>query len=768
MKILCFFLLLCFINAALFAQEKFEIHARPSSAMRTGQNNSTPLSTGNSDTGNNIDVIYHRANWTVDPNSSAAISGVVTTHFKVLVPNVTTISFDLIKSSFENTVEVKYHGISCVTFFPSSGNVNVLNITLPSIISTANTLDSVTITYSGTPIEDGLGGGFVRPNYIDQFGQPQNYITTLSESYEDRNWWPCKADMQDKIDSMDINVTVPWNNADTFWVASNGVLIDSAIAGGWRTFSYKTRYPMASYLVCLSAARYNRYYSKVEIGETNTPVYWYLLAGKESSYYNNALTAMQKMNAVAQAFSNKLGDYPFKNEKHGYYDGLVGASGMEHQTFSGIAPGALTSLVTLDHELMHQWFGDNVTFATWNDLWLAEGFARYGEILAAEFVPSLGYSPYLRRNGRKNSALSLSTTSLWIPDANIASSSTIWNSSYGSSVYERGCMIVSMLRTICGDEKFFNALTNYQTVLKGKAANADSLKRFFNDELGTDISEFFRDYVGGSGSGTTAVGGKGNPVNTIKWNSPGANKLLLGVQSQTQTAGSNVSYFNGPVAVRAKGGTPFRDTTIIFFDWGNGALSKAGKGLDAAANGNVLSYDLSFTPDSMFYDDSARTLSTGTMLPDTSFKGYTWYGTVNSDWFTAANWSLCCGVPPANADVTIATLNFPPILPASVSVHDLTINDSKFISIAANTLTINGAVKGNGGIDGSSSSNLVITGKAGLLHFVQGISDEVALRSLSVQQGATAIVGNDIYIGQLTINPTAQVTVAAGVKILTD
>ena len=101
-------------------------------------------------------------------------------------------------------------------------------------------------------------------------------------------------------------------------------------------------------------------------------------------------------------------------------------------------------------------------------------------------------------------------------------------------------------------------------------------------------------------------------------------------------------------------------------------------------------------------------------------------------------------------------------------MHDLTINDSKFISIANNTLTISGTVKGNGGISGSSSSNLIITGKAGLLHFVQGISDEIALQSLSVQQGAAAVIGSDMYIGQLTVSPSANVSVAAGVKILTN
>lgn len=751
----------------LTAQEKFEAHARPSARAGNVTGNSAPLSTGFSGTGANINVTYHRAHWTVDPNTGSSITGIVTTHFKTIQPNVAVISFDLIKQSFEASTTVQYHGINCNISFPSSGNVNVLTIELPSVIAAVNTLDSVTIFYSGIPVTDGLGGGFARENYIDQNGQVQNYITTLSESYEDRNWWPCKADMLDKIDSMDIQVTVPWEGNDTFWVATNGILTDSSINENRRTFSYTTHYPMASYLVFISAAKFNRYYSSVDINETYTPVYWYLLGNQPQSYYDNAIQAMTKMNPVVQAFSNKLGDYPFKNEKHGYYDGLVGAGGMEHQTFSGMASNALTSLVTLDHELMHQWFGDNVTFGTWNDLWLAEGFARYGEILAAELVPSLGYSPFTRRRGRKNAALSLTNTSAWIPDGNIVSSSTIWNTSYGSAVYERGCMIVSMLRTICGDEKFFAALRNYQTILGGKSASTDSLKRFFNDQLGTDISEFFRDYVGGSGNGSTAVGGRGNPVYTIKWNSPSENKLLAGVQSQTRTAGSNVSYFNGPVAVRAVQYDPPKDTTIIFFDWGNGNLAKAGNGIQAPVSNNLLSYNLSFTPDSLFYDDSARTLSTGTTLLDTTLKGFVWYGTSSSNWFDAANWAGCCGVPPADADVTIASITFPPVLTSSVAVHDLHINTGKFICIGENTLSVNGVVKGNGGIAGTPTSNLVITGKADTLRFVPGVYDEVALGSLHVDANASAVIASDISIGTVNINPLAQLTVLSGVKLIT-
>lgn len=565
-------------------------------------------STGQSGTGANINVVYHRCEWTIDPRSGKNISGTVTTYFKTTQANVSTINFDLNKTSFNNgSLVVTYHGTACSKSFPASGAVNILNITLPSNIPASNTLDSVSITYSGTPPSvSGAAQG-----YQAGLSGANRYINTLSESYEDRDWWPCKADMQDKIDSMDIIVNVPWATAtnDTFWVASNGVLIDSSMTSATtRRFIFKTRYPIASYLVAISVAKFTRYHRSVDINGTATPVVYYLLAntpGKSTKVAN-----MDKINLVLVAFSNKFGDYPFKLEKHGFYDGLLGAGGMEHQTFSSIASTGF-SLRTLTHELMHQWFGDNVTFASWNDLWLAEGFARYSEALAAELVPSLGYSAYTTLNGFKNSALSLNSASTWIPNSYMATSNLIWNSSYGSTVYERGSMIVSMLRALAGDAKFFQACTNYQTNMKGKAATTDSLKNYFNAVLGTDISAFFDDYVGGSGSGTTAVGGIGNPINTVNWNSPSANKLFIQMGSQSRTSGSNVSYFRGPVVVHATNAASgwTKDTTITFFDWGGGNMSYAGNGLSAPTT--LLYYKLSFTPTHLFYDDSARTLSTG-------------------------------------------------------------------------------------------------------------------------------------------------------------
>jgi hypothetical protein len=758
--------LLCLHNAA--AQEEVLHYHRHASPLKETDEFPSPESSGNSGTGANMDVVFHRVNWTVNPNAATnLITGSVVTYFKTLTANVSAISFDLNKTSFNNgSLSVTYHGTGCTVSFPTTGNQNILNILLPSAIAAANTLDSVTINYSGVPpIASGAAQGYQKTSYLDAASVTQRYTTSLAESYEDRDFWPCKADMQDKVDSMDINVTVPWSGVDTFWVATNGVLVDSAISAGNRTFKFKTRYPIPTYLVCLSVAKFRKFYRNVNVSGTNVPVQYYLLAGKAASYYTNAVTAMDKINPVLLAYSQKITDYPFKKEKHGFYDGLLGAGGMEHQTFSAMASGSLTNLGTLSHELMHQWFGDNVTFATWNDLWLAEGFARYGESLAAELVPSLGLNRHTMRTSVKTAALG-NTVSAWIPNGNANTSNNIWNTSYGSSVYDRGSMVVSMLRALSGDSLFYLTLKNYQNAMTGKAATTDTLKNHFNRVLGRNLTEFFNDYVGGSGPGATAVGGIGNPIYNIGWNSPAANTLVLRINSQTKSATNNVAYFNGPVVVRAT--ATGKDTTIVLYDWGGGNLSYAGKGVDAPLGGNQLSYRLSFTPTAIVYDDSARTMSTGSVTADAAFVGYVWNGSVSNVWTNPSNWAACCGVPPNGADVTIATTVNAPVLPGAVSIRNLTINTGKVLNIGSNTLTISGGVFGTGQIAGSATSNLILTGNAGALNFDQTSAATRSLNTFTMAAGSRAQLASNLIVTTLNANTSSSLTVNGGVMLTTN
>ena len=709
--------------------------------------------TGQSGTGANLDVVYQRINWTVDPRTTNnTITGSVVIRFKTIAANVSTITFDLNSTSFNNgSLVVTYHGS---TIAGRTLSANILSIPLPSAIVASGTLDSVTVAYSGIPpLASGAAQGYQRSGTA-----PNQYTGSLSESYEDRDWWPCKADMQDKIDSLDINVTVPWETvtADTFWVASNGVLYDSTITANSRTFKFRTRYPIAPYLVTLSVGKFTRYYRTAYSNGTPVPTAYYIL--RNTTAHATKTAAMDKVNVVLDSFSRRFGDYPFKLEKHGFYDGLVGAGGMEHQTFSAMASGSMASLGTLNHELMHQWFGDNVTFATWNDLWLAEGPARYSEYLAAQTVPVLGYtaaSAQTLRTNLKTGALGYTAQSAWIPNGSMGTSALIWSSNYGGTVYERGGMVISMLRTLAGDEKFYQAMTNYQTALTGKSATTDSLKNHFNAVLGQDISEFFRDYVGGSGPGAAAVGGVGNPIIPVTWNSPAAsNKLYVKLGTQTKTAGSNVTYFNGPVTMHFTNAASAwtKDTTITIYDWGSGNLSYAGNGLSEPVPGNALSFELSFTPTNAFYDDSSKTMTTGSITKDPAFEGYTWNGGTSAAWNTTTNW-VNTVVPPSGAQVSISTITNQPVLPGTITVDDLYLSPGSKLNIGNNTLVIKGSVTGTGTLTGSAVSNITINGAAGTLNFDQTSAATRSINNLTINTGGSAVIGSamDIF-GTVTLS----------------
>jgi hypothetical protein len=753
MRLLVLTTLFIFLGNQLFAQSLERKHYNFARSANTSTADIAARSSGTSGTGANIDVIYHNIFWRINPDSVKYIRGIVKTSFKTTVANVSTITFDLTSVLLVDSVRFRSAKLPAANVTRSG---NILSIALGATLA-INFVDSVAIYYRGVP--PGAVAGTIQGYQKTTGTTAGNIINTLSESYEDKDWWPCKHDMQDKIDSMDIAVSVPWGNptvADTFWVASNGKLIDSTITGNSRTFKFKTLYPIASYLVCVSVAKYDRIYRTVDVNGTTVQVVYNLLRGKTATNKNNAIAAFDKINPVLPAFSNKIGDYPFKLEKHGFYDGLVGAGGMEHQTFSGIQTGSLTSVATLTHELMHQWFGDNVTFSTWNDLWLAEGFARYSEALAGELVPSTGLNPFTERSSMKTGALGNTTESTWIPDASAANSTGIWGGGYGGTVYERGAMVVSMLRILSGDTKFFAALTKYQTELAGKSATTDTLKNYFNRELGKDISVFFTDYVGGSGKGATAIGGIGNPTNNINWNAPtsygqSGKRLVVTVASQTKTAGSNVSYFRGPIQLHVKGALAANDTTITFFDWGAGNLSYAGNGLSLPIAGNKLTYDLSFVPTTVAYDDSARTMSNGTTTPDITLEGYVWLGTTNTVWGTTTNWAGGI-VPPSGGDVTIATTAANnPLLPTGTTVvGPLSILAGKILYLNNNTLTINNSVRYTGLISGSATSNIIVADQAATLNFDQTSSATRSLFTLTLNPKASATIGTgllEIYGG---------------------
>ncbi len=560
------------------------------------------FSTGYSATGSNIDVNYHRCEWTADPNDATkTLTGKITTYFSTLTTNVSSLSFDFNSTSFNNGfLAVTYRGIFCTYNFPSSGNTNILNINLPTTIVNSGTQDSITINYQGVPpAASGSAEGYQRK--VD--GASNNYIYTLSESYEDKDWWPCKADMQDKIDSLDIVVTVP----NAFWVAANGTMTDSSFNGANRIFKFKHRYPIASYLVALGIGKYNKYnLGNLPVSSSSVPFILNMFQGKSAATETSILNVMNNHKLVFAAFNNLYGDYPFAKEKHGFYEfGFSG--GMEHQTFSGIGGSSLQSNSILAHELAHQWWGDKATFATWNHLWLAEGFATYSEVLAAENVSALGINPISKLASVKSSARSNTSSSIYL--TNIASSNTIWTNTNTTAIYNKGCMVASMLRTLLGDTKFFVACKNYlnNNNIAYKSATTNDLQTHMENQFtAINLADFFNEWINK----------KGTPDYTVLWGNNGnlININLIQTITSSGTSGTASSHFPMPVILYIANAAGTMDTTItvyhryssgIYYDWQGTVAS--------SVNGNTISFNLPFTPATVTFDPQNRTMANATV-----------------------------------------------------------------------------------------------------------------------------------------------------------
>lgn len=558
--------------------------------------------TGYSGTGSNIDVNYHRLEWTLNA-TTRSVSGTVTTYFTTKQNNVSQITFDLTKASYNNaSLSVKYHGstVGVVVSFPTTGNVNILRITLPVTLP-INILDSVSITYAGTPPAFSTYGEGMDQQNITGLG---NALYTLAESYGDDDFWPCKADMQDKIDSVDFIITTPSSQM----AAANGVLVSNTISGSNRIVSYKHRHPIASYLIAVAVAQYSIYNRPpVTINGTSVPIVYYIGSGRTPSAAN--FTTMDYCRDQLVAFSSVYGDYPFKDEKYGMYEFGWGG-GMEHQTFSAMNWSSMTDASIIAHELAHQWFGDKVTFSTWNHLWLAEGFARYSEALAAELVPAMGQNASSILSGFKTKANNTTNRgySCYLPDASIANSNLIWNSAYGTTVYERGAMVVSMLRKLLGDAKFFQACRNYLSdpALAYRSATTDDLRNHMQAVAGGyDLTPFFNSYVYGNGYPSYNT--------SIRWGNPGGNRISFKITTQTKSTGSTVSYYHTPIAIRVQGALASQDTVLVIYDQ-NGKLSRGGNGISSPTTGSYIYFLLNFNPVTVTFDPFNQTLATGAAL----------------------------------------------------------------------------------------------------------------------------------------------------------
>lgn len=338
-------------------------------------------------------------------------------------------------------------------------------------------LRTVSVYYQGAPEISGFG------SFIKSTHNSVPVLWTLSEPYGAKDWWPCKQGLEDKIDSLDVRVRVPAGNK----VASNGLLVEVVDDGAFSRYHWKHRYPIVTYLVAIAVTNYVEFKDTVHLSSGPLEILNYVYPEDLGRYREESKTTIP----IFHVLDSLIGPYPFPSEKYGHAQ-FSWPGGMEHQTMSFMGN---FSFELIAHELVHQWFGNMVTCASWQDIFINEGFATY---LSGVCIENLLEAQWWDRwkTIRKDIVFAQPDGSVFVNDTTTVPS--IFNNRL---VYTKGSYLLHMLRWILGDEAFFSVLRAYlnDPELQYGFAGMDQFIFHAEQEYGQPMDWFFEPWYYGEG-----------------------------------------------------------------------------------------------------------------------------------------------------------------------------------------------------------------------------------------------------------------------------
>jgi peptidase M1-like protein len=397
---------------------------------------------------------------------------------------------------------------------------NKLVITPASPIQSGTTF-TVQIAYTGRPgvhnDGDGTTEGWFRNS---QPGDTGGFVTTEPVATEDwmpLNDFPSAKPTYDFYDTVALGKTAIANGE---LVSQTTNLPDSNFSGGSTTWHWHSPEGVASYLVENSIGNFDltmrlaasgiQYY---EAQDSAIP--------KNKAAANKAIEDMQEDIVTFQTLFN--GPFPFTTD--GVVIGLPTTSFEEEMQTKITFAGGTIDLDTLNHENMHQWWGDNVSEGSYNLTFFKEGLATLGEFLFfARNAQTAAGGP---GTAAGDAAFEQSLVSSF--DAGYAGPDSLWTgapsdpSPYtlfsGSRTYERPGIAYIALRRILGPANFAAALRQIQATYRQGSVTEAQLEAGFAAHLPSSkcaplLSQFFTQwfdtvYPAGGGSNRPQITGPG-------------------------------------------------------------------------------------------------------------------------------------------------------------------------------------------------------------------------------------------------------------------
>ncbi len=391
--------------------------------------------------------------------------------------------------------------------------------------------------YHGSSSSGGFFSG-VTSDYNYTYGKSVTW--TLSEPFSARDWFPVRQNLNDKIDS----VYQYYTCVDSEMVGSNGNLTEIVDNGdGTKTYKWQSNYPISYYLLSFAVSdymEYNIYAKPAQMPDDSVLIQNFIY--NDASCLNAHQSNIDMSTDMLELLSEKYGLYPFSEEKYGNCLAEIGG-GMEHQTMTTI--GSFSFGLNI-HEMGHMWYGDNITCATWSDIWINEGFASYTEYLGAEFLQSQSTANSWM-NSAHNYVMGESGGSVYVPEDEVYYGNE-WRIFDGRLSYKKGAAILHQIRYLINDDEvFFEAMQNYTEEFTGSIATGIDFKNSIAGYTNLDFDSYFDQWYFGEGYPTYSI--------EYSYNSTG---LFIAI---SQTTSSSTPFFDLPLEIRLDLG--YGEDTII-------------------------------------------------------------------------------------------------------------------------------------------------------------------------------------------------------------
>ena len=400
-----------------------------------------------------------------------------------------------------------------------------ITVTFAEPVSTGNTIE-VTVTYEAEPKE---GLYFRTP--AKGYKKEDIHIYTQGEDHLHPHWFPSFDYPNERFTSEMICHVPP-----DFSVLSNGRLISEKVdAGtGLKSVVWLQEKPHVNYLIALVAGRLK----KIEDRYRDVPLSFWTPA----SQIGDAENTFEETADMMAFFEDEIGvAYPWAEYKQAIVKDFGG--GMENTTLTIMTDGTLfadetenirSSRSLVAHELVHQWFGDDLTCKDWSHLWLNEGFATYyAHLYEGHRTKGKGLLYGLYRNSRnilnKKDSLPIVYREYSHP----------WDQ-FNYRAYSKGSWVLHMLRTQLGNDLFRQVIKTYVQRHALTSVVTEDLNRVVEELSGRSYDQFFDQWV---------YHGR-QPTLTVSYSWDEKSKLAKVSVAQKQALNHNVRLFSFPTKIR--------------------------------------------------------------------------------------------------------------------------------------------------------------------------------------------------------------------------